>query len=574
MKHARRFSLRFLFFVFPALYFFCKKWYSIKDTGSLGRVCRTCIRHGRVPGACPSEESIAFRFSIASQHAVQKPIMSAADAVNYGGKPLSHRLLALLMCLALLLCVPPGARAESDTETEAVYVDPTLAPDAIRWDSKHPETLDAEMLIAHSAILIEASTGEVLFEKNADEIMYPASTTKVLTGYIALQMADLQNDVVTISQNAIDLVPDTYQKVPFSAGEEVNMFDLIAAMLIKSGNEAANAIAEYLRGDISSFAQLMNETAQMLGCSQDTHFTNPSGVHDENHYTTARDMAIIARAAMQLDSFREIVSKPTYDLPLTNERPARTIVGGTSILDPASESYYYPYAIGVKTGFTNAAAGCYVGAAKKGGIELISVVFHTSRNGRWTDTQKLMEYGFTQIESISPESLYAEDPRVVEVRGFSLDDPEHGELTLGIRAVDDSKDMTIVGRSDKIDLLRESFNQVSSISWMQSEVRAPISVGDVIGILTYYSENGGTAEYELVATRSVAARENAPPTLAQIEAYTASDENPWPRFSWDLLVPPVCALLLFFWLLHFIRRHRHKRAKAPKIKPIKKRYLR
>lgn len=180
----------------------------------------------------------------------------------------------------------------------------------------------------------------MLFEKNADEIMYPASTTKILTAYIALQMADLENDVVTISQNAIDLVPPTYATIPLSAGEMVPMLDLISATLVRSGNEGANAIAEYLSGSIESFADLMNQTAQMLGCSEDTHFVNPSGVHDDNHYTTARDMAIIAQAAMRNEQFAAIVSQNTYDMAATSSvegtnagHPRRTLVGGTYILD-------------------------------------------------------------------------------------------------------------------------------------------------------------------------------------------------------------------------------------------------
>ena len=489
-----------------------------------------------------------------------------------------HRFLALWLCLALFftaLC--PGALAE-DTGDE--WVDPTLPEDAIRWDETHPELLDHDMLYASSAILIEASSGEVLFEKNADEIMYPASTTKILTGYIALQMADLENDIVTVSQNALDLVPPTYQKIPLSAGEEVPIKDVIGSMLVRSGNEAANALAEHLRGDIDSFADLMNETAQMLGCSQDTHFTNPSGVHDPLHYTTVRDMAIIARAAMKNPLFREIVSKTSYEMQATGHHPLRTVVGDTPILNPESESYYYPDAIGVKTGFTNAAGYCYVGAARRGGIELISVVFYSSRKGRWTDTKKLLEYGFTQVETISPEALYAIEPRTINVSGFSLDDSNHGELQLAIRARDEEKDMVIVGRKEKIDRLRENFGLVSTIKWNTDEhnklieFRAPIHAGDVLGTLIFYAESGETAEYDLVATRTVAARENAPPTLDEIIAYTMADENPWPRFSWHLLVQPSCALIVLIAIIRFLARHRRKRAKAPKIKPGRKRIVR
>ncbi len=486
-----------------------------------------------------------------------------------------HRFTALWLCLALLFTIPIApALAENPEDTENEWVDPTLPEDAIRWDETHPELLDNDMLYARSAILIEASTGEVLFEKNADEIMYPASTTKILTGYIALQMADLENDIVTVSQNALDLVPPTYQKIPLSVGEEVPIMDVIGSMLVRSGNEAANALAEHLRGDIDSFADLMNDTARMLGCSQDTHFTNPSGVHDPLHYTTVRDMAIIARAAMKNEIFRSIVKTTSYEMQATGHHPLRTVVGDTPILNPESESYYYRDAIGVKTGFTNAAGYCYVGAAKRGGIELISVVFYSSRRGRWTDTKKLLEYGFTQVESISPEALYALDPRTVNVSGFSLDDSNHGELQLAIRARDEEKNMVIVGRKDKIDRLRENFSQVSTIKWNQSEFRAPIYAGDVLGTLIFYSEAGETADYDLVATRTVAARENAPPTLEQIVAYTMADENPWPRFTWDLLVPPGCVLVVLMALRRLLRRHKKKRPKAPDIKPIKKRLIR
>ena len=504
-------------------------------------------------------------------------LFSIAFRIQDGGNPLFHRLIALLLCTALCILPLPSVRAEDAQTEENKWVDPKLPDDAIRWDEKHPELLEDTMLYARSAILIESKTGEVLFEKNADEIMYPASTTKILTAYIALQMADLENDVVTISQNAIDLVPPTYATIPVRAGELVPIDDLIAATLVRSGNEGANALAEHLSGSIDAFAVLMNQTAAMLGCSQDTSFTNPSGAHDPLHYTTVRDMAIIAREAMKNPRFREIVAKNTYEMPATEgERgghPQRTLIGATHILNPENESYYYPDCIGVKTGFTNPAGYCYVGAANRGGIELISVVFYSSRAGRWTDTKKLLEYGFTQIESISPEALYAEDPRVIDIYGFSLDDPNHGELTLGIRATDESKDMIIVGNKAKIDLLRENFNQVSTIKWTR-DFRAPINVGDVMGILTFYSENDGTAEYELVATRSIAMRENAPPTLEQIIAYTAADDNPWPRFSWDMLVPPVCALLILLWISRLIRRHRKKRPKAPDIKPIKKKFVR
>ena len=497
-----------------------------------------------------------------------------------GGKRLSHRMLALLLAAALLLILCPFTLAEEAGEEAERFVAPDLPEGAIPYDANHPELLDEDMLYCQSCILIEASTGDVLFEKNADELMYPASTTKIMTAYVALQMADLENDVVTVSQNAIDLVPAGYQMTPFVAGEQVNILDIVSAMLVRSGNEAANAIAEFMSNDgtIEGFAQMMNETAQMLGCSQNTHFSNPSGMHEETHYVTARDMAIIARAAMKDEHFREIVGLTSYDMPATScedgsaGHPQRTIVGSTAILNPESDLYYAD-AIGIKTGFTNPAGYCFVGAANRYGIELISVVLYSGDNRRYMDTIKLFDYGFTQVESISPESLYAESPRTISVTGFSLDDPDHGELTLGIRAVDPDKDMVIVANRDTIDVLRENFNQVSSVRWTR-DFRAPINMGDVMGILTFYSEENGYAEYELVATRSIAMREDAPPTLEQIIAYTNADENPLPRFSWDLLVPPGLVLLAFVLIVRFIKSHIRRRPKPPKLPKMPRRFVR
>ena len=284
----------------------------------------------------------------------------------------------------MFIILPFSSQAEEESsENTILYIEPRLSADAIPWDSAHPDMLEAEMLYARSAILIEAESGDVLFEKNADEMLYPASTTKILTAYIALKMADLSLDTVTVSRNAIDTVPPTYEKIPLKAGEIIRIDDLIAATLIKSGNDGANAIAEFISGDTDHFAVLMNNVAAMLGCSSLTNFTNPSGIHDENHYTTVRDMAIIAREAMKDANFASIVRKNSIDLPATeNGHAARTLVGRTYILDPEN-SAYYPYCTGIKTGFTNAAGYCFVGSAKKGGVSLISVVFYSSANGRW-----------------------------------------------------------------------------------------------------------------------------------------------------------------------------------------------
>ena len=304
-----------------------------------------------------------------------------------------QRLLALLLCAALF--IPSCALAEDTTPEPERFVAPTLPPDAIAWDSSHPDILDEDMLYARSAILIEADTGEVLFEKNADEIMYPASTTKIMTAYIALQMGDMDNDVVTVSQNAIDLVPPTYQTIPLSAGEQVPLLDLISVMLIRSGNEAANAIAEFLSGSVESFADLMNQKAASLGCTN-THFVNPNGLNDSNHYTTARDMALIAKAAFENQTLSQIASTVSYDFPATASVPTvRKLTMGHKMVNPANGEYYQGI-VGGKTGYTSLAGNTLVTCAERDGKRLIAVVLK-SKQTHYTDTKALLDYGFAYL---------------------------------------------------------------------------------------------------------------------------------------------------------------------------------
>ena len=166
----------------------------------------------------------------------------------------------------------------------------------------------------------------------------------------------------------------------------------------------------------------MNSAAALIGCTN-THFANPSGLDDLNHYTTAYDMALIAREAMKNDLFRDIVNTFTYSLPRSNIRGSRVMIGTDSnwLNNAEDNEYYYPYAIGIKTGYLDRAGYCYVGAAERDGVELISVVFYSSWAGRWTDSIKLMEYGFTQFVSVTPMELYAMNPTIIATSGYSFE---------------------------------------------------------------------------------------------------------------------------------------------------------
>ena len=205
-------------------------------------------------------------------------------------------LLCLLLCMLIAAgCLP----AQADTIPQ-----PTLSPDAAEYDSDHPELLEEEQLYAASAILIEASSGMVIFEKDADTIRYPASTTKIMTVMLGIIMID-PNDYdkeVMVSERAVQ-VPEDSSTMDLKAGEVLSYRDLLYGTMLLSANDGSNVIAETVSGSIEAFVQLMNDKAAELGCTN-THFANPHGYHDDDHYTTARDLALIAQAAMQVDLFR------------------------------------------------------------------------------------------------------------------------------------------------------------------------------------------------------------------------------------------------------------------------------
>nr|HML46527.1 D-alanyl-D-alanine carboxypeptidase family protein [Clostridia bacterium] len=265
--------------------------------------------------------------------------------------------IALPFCLFLALFIGMGFAFAED---EAAFVSPTRNPNAPEYNEKKPEDLQAEQLVADAFVLMEAESGDILFERNADKLMYPASTTKIMTALLALQFCDL-NEEVNVNESAVDLPADA-SVVPFKKGEIVTMQDAIYGMMLRSGNDAANAIAEHIAGSQQAFVDLMNSAAQMIGMTN-THYVNPHGYHDPEHYTTARDMALLTREALQYEAFRKIVGTQQYALSGTGANPSRMITNSNLLLDPNSTHYYYPYAIGVKTGFHSQSGYTLVAAA-------------------------------------------------------------------------------------------------------------------------------------------------------------------------------------------------------------------
>lgn len=254
-----------------------------------------------------------------------------------------------------------------------------------------------------TCLLMEASTGKVIYEKNGYEKAYPASTTKIMTAILTLEHCNL-TDVATASYEAVYSVPVGYSNANIQVGEELTINQLLNVLLINSANEAANVLAEHIAGSVDSFATMMNAKAEEIGCLN-THFVNPNGVHNENHYSTAYDLALMGRYAMKNDTFRELVNTKFYTLPATNKYLTNDRVFGTTneLLKKDTrdsvDNYYYEYCTGIKTGYTNAAKSCIVASAKKDDIEYIVVILGagTTDNGlsaRYLDCKTLFNYAF------------------------------------------------------------------------------------------------------------------------------------------------------------------------------------
>ena len=493
-----------------------------------------------------------------------------------------RRALAVILAVLTIFCCTPASAVTYATATPAPAITPTLDPNAIAYDEEHPEILYPDQLYAWSAILIEAGSGEVIFEKDADTLRYPASTTKIMTVLVALEnMYDEELDqMVVVSERAASISEqeEGVTTLHLQAGEEISMRELMTATLIYSANDGAIAIAEAVGGTVEHFVEMMNETAQRYGC-YDTHFTNPHGLHDGDHYTTAADLAVITRIAMQNGTFRDMISTQSITLSATNKHRSRTVNTTNQLFSPGTPEkpnrYYYPDIIGGKTGYTSMAQYCFAGVAARDGVELISVVMYAGDNSRWRDTINLLNYGFAQYTSVSPVDLYNSNPISLQTSGYSLTDSLLGTLSLSCVPADSAaREARIIATYDEVEYMMANYRSMAFIDYSR-DFTAPIQAGDVIGTLSWPLENGQVVTYNLVANRTVAARDNLPKTIEEIVAETDADTNPFPPFSVELVFD-IMAILgatvgLYFLIRFLLFGRNRRRGRGPR---VRSRYLR
>ncbi|MDE6314261.1 MAG: D-alanyl-D-alanine carboxypeptidase [Lachnospiraceae bacterium] len=258
---------------------------------------------------------------------------------------------------------------------------------------------DGPVCYAQSAIVMEASTGTIIYEKNSHEQLYPASITKIMTSLLAVENASL-SDTVTFSHNSVFGIPAGSSIVGgIDEDDQYSMEFCLYGLMLLSGNETAIAIAEHVAGSTDAFADLMNQKAAEVGCLN-THFVNPHGLHDPDHYTSAYDMAMITKYAIQNPDFKRFICTATYDFPPTSKGEIRydkrnhhkMMEGGV---------YEYPGCIGGKTGYTSDAGQTLVTLAERDGMTLICVVLKETKPDHWTDSATLLDYGFQNFQKLN-----------------------------------------------------------------------------------------------------------------------------------------------------------------------------
>lgn len=324
-------------------------------------------------------------------------------------------------------------------------------------------------VVSESAFLIDYNTGRVLFEKNPDKKLYPASTTKIMTGILAIENLNLDT-VVSISQTAIDVDRDG-SNMGLLQGEEISISDLIYGLLVHSANDAANALAENVSGTIEDFVTKMNFKAKELGM-ENTNFINAHGYHHDDHYTTAKDLAILCRYAMKNDVFRQVVSTPQYQIPPTNKyKEVRYLTSNNALINPnKGRTYLYSPAKGIKTGHTSMAGACFTSFAEEDGLELIAVVMKAPSSGdSFKDTISLFKYGFSEY-SFSEIANTSEVICTTEIKWAKGS---------GHAVVNATEPLSVLlPKNYESEKLTKEF-------LLSEEIKAPVFCGDVIGEMVY-----------------------------------------------------------------------------------------
>ena len=347
-------------------------------------------------------------------------------------KNICKRILPLALAWITVFALPINALAE-EPDYEALAEARKALPIQSNAITDWPQGPEVS---AQGAILMEAKTGAVLYAKNIDERLYPASTTKILTCTLAMENCDL-DEMVVFSKEAINSVPWDGSKIGMDVGQSITMQQALEAILVGSANEVSNGVAEHVAGSMDEFVNMMNKRVEELGL-ENTHFANANGLYDDNHYTSAYDLAVIARDFFSHEILCKLARTPKVEFTPTPTQPDEFTVNSKNLLLPGKK-YEYEYLVGSKTGYTDKARQTLVSCAKKDGMELICVVLMEESPTQFTDTIALFDYGFNNF---TLESIKGKE--------FSFESNKSGFFKTGTDIFGDSEDILMLNDNAKV----------------------------------------------------------------------------------------------------------------------------
>ena len=346
---------------------------------------------------------------------------------------------------------------------------------------------DKNNIYSDYVYMVNLDTDKVVYEYEADTVTYPASLTKIMTCILAIEHSESLDDTVIIPSGLFD---DVYSQgganIALKVGEEISVRDLICATMIRSACDSASALAYYVSGSVEEFASLMNKKAEEIGCTS-THFVNAHGLHDKDHYTTAKDMYIIAKYALQNEIFCDIISQYSGTIPATNKSDERNFLSTIEIEIPDSKNYY-EYVTGVKSGFTDEAGRCLVTKATKNGETYLLVTLGANRdryynsNMAFTDAVTLFEYCFAEYDI---KTVVSTEVPLTEISVSNSD----------------IKTLSLYPEEEITALLPLDYNPTFSFD-IPKKIKAPIKEGQVIGSVTI-SVDGEEYTTELVSKEKI-----------------------------------------------------------------------
>ena len=339
---------------------------------------------------------------------------------------------------------------------------------------------------------MDATTGKILYEKNSRTKQYPASITKLMTILLALEHGSLE-DEITFSHDAVFSIEPGSAHIAIQEGEILTLEQVLYGIMLRSANECANAAAEYVDGSMEKFAEHMTARAKELGC-ENTNFVNANGLFDENHYTTAYDMALIAQELLKNETYRSMMSNTYYLIPPTNKQPEERPLHGQHQMLNENSLYYYEPAEGGKTGYTVEAQNTLVTYAKQGDTELIAVVLKCNGAQHYVDTKTLFEYGFANYQTVKAFSAADLTQNVAITETY-----KDKTTTLDTIAVAPASDVYVtIPKNATIENITKAVDCPESAS-------VPVAVGDKLGIVVLSLNGEALATVDLTAQKEVKA---------------------------------------------------------------------